>query len=282
MAPRIRALMLVAAVVAIGYYLWHGLTYPSTGLEGDLGWFGWQIALPIAAVTVVPIVFAFSGEGIGQAFTGRNSAAFRAGLVGIGTVTSVRQTGVSVNDQPQVRLDLSVQGTEGETFDSRAKIIVPLTELALLRPGVVLPVRYLPGRTDSSYPPRRLRKLRRLTVPRVEIDRSGDREAMQNAWNENMIRRGLTSRDMLDVAARGIAAQAVVQSLSVPGEIRDGYVKVVLDLAVTRPDGSTYTTHTEKFVPSGSVELVQIGRVVQVHYLPGVEDRVALALPVQT
>ncbi|MBU3062702.1 hypothetical protein KO481_28540 [Nocardia sp. NEAU-G5] len=265
MAPRIRALMLAAAVVAIGYYLWHGLTYPSTGPEGDLGWFGWQIALPIAAVTVVPIVFAFSGEGIGQAFTGRNSVAFRAGLVGIGTVTSVRQTGVSVNDQPQVRLDLSVQGTEGETFDSRAKIIVPLTELALLRPGVVLPVRYLPGRTD-----------------RVEIDRSGDREAMQNTWNENMIRRGLTSRDMLDVAARGIAAQAVVQSLSVPGEIRDGYVKVVLDLAVTRPDGSTYTTHTEKFVPSGSVELVQIGRVVQVHYLPGVEDRVALALPVQT
>jgi hypothetical protein len=265
MAPRIRALVLIAAVMAVGYYLWHGLTYPSYGLAGDLGWFGWQMALPIAAITVVPIVFAFTGESIGQAFTGRNSAAFRTGQVGIGTVTSVRQTGVSVNDQPQVRLDLSVQGAGGESFDSRAKIIVPLTELALLRPGIVLPVRYLPGRTD-----------------RVEIDRSGDREAMQNAWNENMIRRGLTSRDMLDVAARGIAAQAVVQSLSVPGEIRDGYVKVVLDLAVTRPDGSTYSTRTEKFVPSGSVELIQIGRVVQVHYLPGAEDHVALALPVQT
>lgn len=62
------------------------------------------------------------------------------------------------------------------------------------------------------------------------------------------IRRGLTSRGKLDIGARGIATQAVVQSLSVPGEIRDGYAKVVLGLAVTRPDGSTFSTHTEKFV----------------------------------
>lgn len=257
---RIRVLALALGVAAVGYYFWHAMTFGS-----ELGWIGWQMALPIMALTVVPIVFAFSGEGIGQAFTGRNSAAFREGLVGIATVTSVHRTGVTVNDQPQVRLELSVQGADCDTFDSRAKIIVPLTELALLRPGVVLPVRYLPGRTD-----------------RVEIDRSGDRAAAQNAWNENMIRRGLTSRDTLDIAARGVAAQAVVQSLSVPGEVRDGYVKVVLGLAVTRPDGGTFTTRTEKFVPTGNVELIQIGRVVQVHYLPGAEENVALALPVNT
>ncbi|WP_067897532.1 hypothetical protein [Nocardia vaccinii] len=266
MTRRVRALVLIAAVAAVGYYLWHGLTYRSDGLDGGaFGWVGWQMALPIIAITVVPIVFAFSGEGIAQAFTGRNSAEFRDGPVGIATVTSVRQTGVTINDQPQIRLELSVQGADGDTFDSQAAIIVPLTELALLRPGVVLPVRYVPGRTD-----------------RVEIDRSGDRAAMQNALNENMIRRGLTSRGKLDIAARGIAAQAVVQSLSVPGEIRDGYAKVVLGLAVTRPDGSTFSTHTEKFVPSAGVELVQIGRVVQVHYLPGAEEDVVLALPVES
>ncbi|WP_216899872.1 hypothetical protein [Nocardia alni] len=266
MTTRIRALALVAGAVAIGYYLWHGLTFHSDGLyDGEIGWVGWQMALPIVALAVVPIVFAFSGEGIAQALTGRNSAAFRAGPVGIGTVTSVRQTGVSVNDQPQVRLDLRVEGADGHAFDSQAKIIVPLTELALMRPGVVLPVRYLPGRTD-----------------RVEIDRSGDRAQMQNTWNENMIRRGLTTRGKLDIAARGIAAQAVVQSLSVPGEIRDGYTKVALELAVTRPDGTIFSTSTAKFVPSGSVELVQIGRVVQVHYLPGAEEDVVIALPVQT
>lgn len=266
MTTRIRALTLLAAIAAIGYYLWHGLTYRAEGLAGDeLGWAGWQMALPISALTIVPIVFAFTGEGIAQAFTGRNSAAFRTGPVGIATVTSVRQTGVSVNDQPQVRLELTVEGADGHTFDSHAKVIVPLTELALFRPGVVLPVRYLPGRTDE-----------------VEIDRSGDHTAAQSAWNETMIRRGLTTPAKLDIAARGTPAQAVVQSLSVPGEIRDGYTKVALDLAVTRPDGTTFTTHTEKFLPPAGIDLVQIGRIVKVHYLPADEQDVVLTLPVQT
>jgi len=264
MTTRIRSIVLATGVLALGYYLWHGLTYRSDGFGGaELGWFGWQLALPIIAITVVPMVFAYSGEGIVQALTGRNSARFRDGLIGIATVKSVRQTGVTVNDQPQVRLDLSVDGADGPAFDSQAKVIVPLTELALLRPGVVLPVRYLPGRTD-----------------RVEVDRSNDRAAMQNAWNETMIRRGLTTRGKLDIAARGVAAQAVVRSLSVPGDIRDGYVRVELGLAVTRPDGSAFSTRTEKFVPSGSVDLVQIGRVVQVHYLAGDEQDVVIALPV--
>jgi hypothetical protein len=264
MATRVRALALGFGVLAVGYYLWHGITYRADEFGGAaLGWLGWQLALPIIALTVVPIVFAFTGEGILQAFTGLNSTEFRDGPVGIATVTAVRQTGLTVNDQPQVRLDLRVEGVDGATFESQAKFIAPLTELGLLRPGVVLPVRYLPGRTDK-----------------VEIDRSNDRSVMQNALNEAMIRRGLTTRHKLDIAARGVAAHAVVQSLSVPGEIHEGYAKVDLGLVVTRPDGTTFSTRVEKFVPPAGVGHVQVGRVVQVHYLPGAEDEVVLALPV--
>lgn len=247
-------------VLAVGYYLWHGLT-------GDdvFAWVGPQMALPIIGLTLVPIVFAFTGEGIMSAFTGRNSAAFRTGLVGLGTVTAVRQTGLTVNDQPQLRIDLAVEGVDGTTFDSHAKMIVPLTELALLRPGVVVPVRYLPGRTDK-----------------VEIDRSGDMSQAQNAMNEAMIRQGITTRDKLDIAARGITAQAVVQSLNVPGEIRNGHSKVNLGLAVTRPDGTTFTTTVDKFLAPGSVGYVQVGRIVTVHYLPEDEQEVVIAIPVNS
>ncbi|MQY20498.1 hypothetical protein [Nocardia macrotermitis] len=273
MRRTIRTLTLLAGVIAVGYYLWHGLTYRADGIDGAvLGWVDWQMALPILALTFVPIVFAFTSTGmteaftgLGQVLTGRNSTEFRDAPVGIATVTAVRQTGVSVNDQPQVHLDLTVEDAAGHTFASQAKIIVPLIELALMRPGVVLPVRYLPGRTDK-----------------VEIDRSGDQAAAQHAWNETMIRRGFTTPAKLDIAARGIPAQAVVQSLSVPGEIRDGFTRIALILAVTRPDGTTFTTNTEKFLPPTSIDLVQIGRIVQVHYLPGAEQDVVLSLPVQT
>ncbi|WP_067824060.1 hypothetical protein [Nocardia inohanensis] len=260
MTKNIRIAALALGGLAIAYYVWTGLTSDSA-----FGWIGWQMALPIIAFTLVPIVFAFTGEGIMSALTGLNSSEFRDGLLGIGTVREVGQTGVSVNDQPQVRIELQVEAADGKTFTSHAKMIVPLTQLALLRPGVVLPVRYLPGRTD-----------------RVEVDLSGDAAAAQEVMNASMIRKGFTTEAKLDIGRRGIPAQAVVSALSVPGEIRDGHSRLDLTLVVTRPDGSTFETRTEKFLPPNSVPLVQVGRVVQVRYLPGNEREVVLALPVNT
>ncbi|MGW0252287.1 hypothetical protein ACWDYH_37240 [Nocardia goodfellowii] len=262
MRSKARAAALVFGAFAFGYYLFHGLT-ADTSDPFAMPWVGPQMALPIIALTLVPLVFAFTGEGILQALTGNNSSEFRHGLLGIGTVKSFHHTGVTVNDQPQVRIDFSVEGVDGKVFDSTARMIVPLTELALLRPGVVLPVRYLPERTDK-----------------VEVDMSGDAAQAQRAMNESMIRKGVTTPAKLDIAARGVPAQAVVQSLSVPGEIRNGHSRIDLGLVVTRPDGSTFRTHAEKFLPPTMVGNVQVGRIVQVHYLPGNEQEVVLSLPV--
>ena len=209
----VRTAALVFLVGSAGYYLWYGLGDRGRSNYGidALSWVGPQMIWPIVAVSVVVVCFALTGDSVLAAFTGRNSAAFRQGAVGIGTVRSVRQTGMTLNDQPEVRIDLGVEGADGETFESHARMIVPLTELALLRPGVVLPVRYLPDRTDK-----------------VEIDRSGDMSTAQDALNRSMIREGITTPGKLDIAARGIPAPAVVQSLSVPGEIRNGNSKVEL------------------------------------------------------
>lgn len=264
MRAKLRAAAVAAAILAVGYYLYYGLTYtPDEHTGAMLGWVGPQMTLPIIAVTVVAMIFAFTGDGILEAFTGRNSSEFRDAAVGIGTIVSFRQTGVSVNDQPQVKIAFRVEGSDGKVFDSQAKIIVGLTELALLAPGVVLPVRYLPGRTDK-----------------VEVDRSGDNGAAQRAMNESMIRKGITTRGKLDIAERGIAAQAVVRSLDVPGRIRGGYTEIALGLVVTRPDGTTFHTRAEKYLPPTAVGSVQVGRIVQVHYLPDNEQEVVIAVPV--
>ncbi|MFI5536669.1 hypothetical protein ACIA5H_09785 [Nocardia sp. NPDC051900] len=262
---KIRSTALALGAAAIGYYVYHAVTYvPTSEWEpAGMGWLGVEMALPIIALTLIPIVFAFTGEGILSALTGRNSAEFRDGLTGLGTVRSVRQTGVTVNDQPQVHVEFSVEGSDGKIFHSSAKMIVPLTELALLRAGVVLPVRYLPGRTDK-----------------VEVDLSGDAAAAQHAMNESLIRKGITTRHKLDIAERGIATQAVVQSLSVTGNIRDGHSEVELGLVVTRPDGSSFATRVTKFLAPASVGRVQVGRVLRAHYLPENESEVVIALPV--
>ncbi|MFI1916292.1 hypothetical protein [Nocardia sp. NPDC020380] len=258
MKNNIRIAAVAFLVLGVGYYFWHGLTS-----DDMLPWVGWQMGLPIAALTVVPIAFAFTGDGILSAMTGKNSSAYRNALVGLGTIESFAQTGVYLNEQPQVKITFRVEGAHGETFPAQARMIVPLTELALLRPGVVLPVRYLPERPG-----------------RVEVDMSGNTAAAQEAMNQAMIRKGFTTQAKLDIARRGIAAQAVVRALSVPGEIRDGHTRVNLELVVNRPDGSTFATHMDKFLQPALVGRVQVGRIVQVHYLPENEQEVVLSLPV--
>jgi hypothetical protein len=60
--------------------------------------------------------------------------------IGIGTVVAVSRTGLTVNDQPQLDIELDVDTPDGR---STARLLVDLTELSAVRPGVIVPVRYL-------------------------------------------------------------------------------------------------------------------------------------------
>lgn len=257
----IRLVAVLILIGSIGFYVWYGLMSQAGG-DPTLSWVGPQMIAPILAVSLVPFIFAFTGDSVVAAFSGKNSAKFRNGLVGVGTVTGTRPTGMSINDQPEIRIDFNVQGADGQMFASYAKIVVPVTDLAMIQPGVMLPVRYLPGRTDK-----------------VEIDRTGDTRMAQAALNQAMVQQGITTQANLEIAERGIAAQAVVSSLDVTGEIRNGHPLIRLGLIVTRPNGSTFGVEVHKVLPSRSIQHVQVGRVLTVHYLPANEQELVLSVP---
>jgi hypothetical protein len=213
----------------------------------------------VGAICLVVGMF-FLNDGMRSMLTGQNSRAFRDAALGMGTVKGISQTGTYINEQPQVKIDLDVETLDGKTFQSQAKLVVPLTELSLLRPGVVLPVRYLPDRTD-----------------RVEIDSSNDQAAAQEVYDQSMIRKGLTTPEMLKVARQGVRAQGVVRNITVPGDVRHGWTKVVLDVAVTRSDGSMFTTETTKFIAPHEIGTMQPGKVLDVRYLPDNESVIAIS-----
>ena len=212
----------------------------------------------IAITSIAAMVSSFVG--MRSAMSGQNSRAFRDAAIGIGTVQGVSQTGTYINEQPQVRIDLSVEAADGETFQSHAKLIVPLTDLPAIRPGVVLPVRYLPDRQD-----------------RVELDLSADSAAGQEAYTQSLIRKGLTTPEMVAVARNGVRAQGVVRNMTVPGDMREGWTRVVLDVAVTRPDGSMFTTETTKFIAPAEIGSIQVGKVLDVRYMPDNESVIAFS-----
>lgn len=80
-----------------------------------------------------------------RAINGRIDPKYLDAPFGVATVRSVGQTGTMLNNNPVLRLDVSVTTADGQVFDSVLELLVPLVELHQVNPGLRIPVRYLPG-----------------------------------------------------------------------------------------------------------------------------------------
>jgi hypothetical protein len=213
--------------------------------------FTWIMIIVSVLAFVLPWFFAFRGRGSGRVP--------RDAPIGIGTVVSVRRTGLSINDQPQLEIQLDVDTTDGHRFRGVLRRVVDLTELAMVTPGATLPVRYRPD-------------------GKVALATDASQAELQSVMNLIQLARGHIDAQGLRIAEHGVDARAVVIAMRPTGEIRDDRSVLGMTLRVTRQDGSAFEVTTEKAVPPALVPRVQPGSVITVKYLPGDETTVALAL----
>ena len=71
------------------------------------------------------------------------------GIPGQATVLSVGQTGVYINEMPQMKLTLRVEAKGTEPFEIDKKATVPFSALAKVTPGAVFPVYLDPEKPDD-------------------------------------------------------------------------------------------------------------------------------------
>ena len=99
-------------------------------------------ALLSIALTVGIIVFV-------RRFISKNVAPDRGilqnGISAKAKIVSVRQTGMMVNNQPQIEFDLDVQQPGGAPYRAQAKAIIPLVHIPQFQPGVDVPVKIHPS-----------------------------------------------------------------------------------------------------------------------------------------
>lgn len=67
------------------------------------------------------------------------------GAEGLGRIVGLRETGTMVNYQPEVQLDLEVQGAQGQRFTTRCNAVISPMNLARVQPGATVPVRFDPA-----------------------------------------------------------------------------------------------------------------------------------------
>jgi hypothetical protein len=180
------------------------------------------------------------------------------GVAARAVVTSLDQTGASLNDQPECDVALRVEPKDGPPFAATVRTYVLLTQLAELRPGAVVTVRFDPR--DPA---------------KVVIAGLG-----HAAFDEAEARRMLEAREVMlrELNEPGVAtqAEAIVIAFEPTGvRVNGDNTMAFVRLKVLAPDGNRFdATVLGVFAPSG-LPKYQPGREVRVVYDPGNLERIA-------
>ena len=98
-----------------------------------------SIAVPVAIVGGVIFFFVRS--------QGRRTRLQSSGILARATITSVSDTGMTINDNPRARFELLVEPSSGTAFNAIAIQVV--SRLAIPRVGDVVAVRYDPSNSQD-------------------------------------------------------------------------------------------------------------------------------------
>mgnify|MGYP001766906819 CR=1 FL=1 len=99
-----------------------------------------------AGIIAIPIVLVITALVMWSVFRTISPPKIKNGVTAAARVLEVHDTGVSVNDNPQVRLVIEVMPKSGSRFQAQVKTLVSRLEAALVQPGVEAVVVYDPLR----------------------------------------------------------------------------------------------------------------------------------------
>lgn len=169
-------------------------------------------------------------------------------VVAIGTVQSVADL-----------IEVEVEGVTGQTFVGRLRRRDSDPATTALRPGVVLLVAFDPD-------------------AREHLSLADDMDVARAAFDQMLVRKGLVTRDQLDLIRHGTRSRGVVTAMRPTGTAREDHHEVELDLMVRRPDGGQFPAHQTTLVPESALDNVAPGSLIDAYYRREDESAVAVCV----
>jgi hypothetical protein len=173
--------------------------------------------------------------------------------VGVGTVQMVAGA-----EDPVIVVE--VESVAGQRFTGRLCHGQDDPVVSALRPGVIVLVSFDPS-------------------SRKQLSLADDVIAVRAAVDHTLVRKGVLSRDQLDLLRSGTRSCGVVTGMRTTGRSRDDYREVELDLMVTRPGGGQFPARETTLVPEAALAKVSPGSIVDAYYRPGDESAIAVCVP---
>jgi hypothetical protein len=176
-------------------------------------------------------------------------------VLGVGTVRAVRDT-----DAGERQVTIDVQTAPGQLFAGQLRHCIGDPVIAALRPGNVVLVAFDP-------------------VAREHLSLPDDMLAVRSAFDQMLMRKGLTTAAHVDLIRNGIRSHGVITALRTTGVARDDHREVELDLMVSRPHGGQFPAHETALIHRAAVATVGPGSIIDTYYRPEDESAVAVCIP---
>ncbi len=199
------------------------------------------------------------------------SRLMKTGLPGKATITEVHDTGVTINNNPQVKLMLDVKNQFGQTYSTTIRTLVSRIQPNLYQAGMVVPVKIDPKNEqnviiDFSAAPQQTNMQQRnasaFTTPQADALKD---ELMKLQTNGDMLR--LTGR----------SAKAIIKKYTWLGVYVNGnnpYAE--MEMQVLPDDGPSFEATAKGAISEQSVPKYQPGQEIFVKYDPGDKSKVVL------
>jgi hypothetical protein len=230
--------------------------------------------LPIAiialvAVIVVPIVLRLARS------SAQRQQLLQHGESAPATILQIAETGMRVNDQPQVRLLLDVRPTTRPAFQAQTTMLISYLQASMFQPGMMVEVKYDPNDTSK------------VTVSGV-TGTMGGMGGMGGMAQAGMLAGGAQPQQLqammiqIDAANRallasGEAAQAAVLKLDPMGFTVNGNNPAVNVLLEVRPSNrAAFQATAQGVIAETSLTKYQPGAVIWVKFDPDDTSKVAI------
>lgn len=227
--------------------------------------FDWLLSNPSGITTVIVILaFAIPSFTAIRRLTKGHVSKGSCAVQTVGFIRSTQQTGMYVNENPQLLFELDALAEDGTVFQTSVRKIIPMTAMAGMVPGRAIPIRY------NSY-----------DRTRAKWDAHPDEALAQERAARYQCRKhpgDLSFDQRMELLKNGVMKKALLKSFRLTGkeEAGDYEAEAAIQLAGEEQDG--HILARTLYVPDTALEYLIPGRYVDVRVIPGRENLFAFVL----
>lgn len=191
-----------------------------------------------------------------------NKPPIKNGIPTLGILKSYSQTGVFINEQPQIRMVMDVLDENGNIFTGELKSVFQLTELHQLQVGMHFSVMYNPAKPEK-----------------LALNPNPDYEKMQDLvdrYESQQPGSTMSYEERSELRKKGQNALALVKNVDLTGKNLDEKVETTIEVEITKASQEKVNAERTLFLEKEQLKMIQVGQHIDVIYLPGREDNFSI------